>query len=115
MAGSLFDGDITADDAFEVAVLGAEEEGAFLAQGFGAASDAAIAHADGDVAANGAAVFFPFVGDVRETTRVDAGIIVVQFPQDGRGESGRKTGLPSSALREVAWWRSSAGKSAGSD
>ena len=95
---SSLEGQVAGDDAFEVAVFGAEEQGAVVAEGFGAAADLAVAGADGDLMAEGGAMGFPLVGDGGEGAGGDAGVIMVQFAQDGDGEFGAGDGFARTRL-----------------
>ncbi len=87
-SGSFFDGDVAADDAFEVAVLGAEEERAVGVEGFGATFNFVVAGADGDALAKGGAMFFPLIGEGFEAARGNARIVTVEFAEDFDGELG---------------------------
>ena len=99
MAGLLFEGDITADDAFEWPTC--VRRTAPPPQGFGAASSRLSMR--WPRCCQWCSVFFPLVGDVRATAGADAGIIVVQLAEDGRGEFRPEDLLAQSALSEVAW------------
>ena len=46
----IFQRHVAADDAFQVAVFGAQQQRAVVVQGFGAAADLAVADVDGDIA-----------------------------------------------------------------
>ena len=57
----LFHGDVAADDAFELAVLGSEQQRAVGVQRFGVTVDFTVADVNRNALANGGAMFFPFL------------------------------------------------------
>src|SRR5262249_36055519 len=68
---------VAADDAFQEAVLGAQQECAVRVERFRAAPDQAFARADGDVLADCGAVLLPFVGNGIELTAANEIVIRV--------------------------------------
>jgi len=81
-----FQGDITADDAFQTAMLGAKQQSAIGVQRFSAALDFPVADVDDDAAAEGEAMFLPLIGDGLEPSGTDEVVVMVEFLKDFHGQ-----------------------------
>ena len=85
--------DITADDAFETAMLSTDEERALGVEGFGAAFDFSGADGNFDMMADGGAALFPFVRDGFEFSGEEAVVVGIEFAQKIGGEFGAVNGM----------------------
>src|SRR5882724_9820813 len=81
MKESFFQGYVSADNSFQVAVLSAQQQRAIIAQGFRSATDLTVAGADNNVMADGCAMLLPFISNCRELAGAHTIIIVIQFPE----------------------------------
>src|SRR5258706_3485089 len=80
---SLFlQGNITADDSFQVPVIRAQKQRALFAQRFGAPTKQALANSNRYIASDCIAMSFPFIGDLRELAAHNSPVISIQLAQD---------------------------------
>ena len=87
---SLFECQVATADAFQVTVLGAQQQRAVFSKRLGPATDSAVAGANDDVAADGCAMLLPLVGDRGEAAGTGSIIVGIQLPQDTHSEIGAR-------------------------
>src|SRR5204863_9711318 len=92
-AESFLKGDIAADDSFEMAVIGAEQQRAIGVERFGAAVQGPFADLNRDAAAERGAAGLPLIGDGDELVFADALVIAVEFAQERGREIGAAKGV----------------------
>jgi hypothetical protein len=75
---------MAANDAFQPAVLRADQQRAVRVQRFSAAFQNPFTNADGDILPDGRAARFPFIRKPLKTTAAHPGVIAVKLAQDAR-------------------------------
>src|SRR5437660_595596 len=78
--------DVAADDALQMAVLSAQEQGAVIIERFRFAADHAITDFDFDMLAKSDTARLPFVAERREGAAANEFIVAVQFPEQRGGK-----------------------------
>src|SRR5262245_37331686 len=82
----LFQGHVSPDNPFQVAILGPDEKRAILIQRLRPSLHGAFTDTDRDVMANGRTTFFPFVSYLFELAGADSSVIEVKLAQNGRSQ-----------------------------
>src|SRR5438552_3943272 len=78
---SFFEEDLAADNSLEVPVFGADEQRAFISEGFGAAADLAFSYADDHLVTKSLAMFLPFFAQTHKTAAAHPCVIPIQLSQ----------------------------------
>ena len=77
---------VPAEDAFDAAMLRSQQQRAVIIQRFRAPANRPAARPDGHRLAKRGSMFLPLIGHVGEESAADAGVIMIQFAQNGRGK-----------------------------
>src|SRR5207249_211363 len=83
---SFFERYIPTQDAFQMAMFGAQEQRAILVERFGAAANFALADLNRHLASQGGAMLFPVICQRSETIVINSPVVLIQGLQHGGGQ-----------------------------